>query len=40
MDLRTTVSWRSEVEAAWERLRGAVVRPSRAPEATPRGRLR
>jgi len=40
MDLRTTVTWRSEVGAAWERLRGAVVRPSRAPEATPRGRLR
>jgi GNAT superfamily N-acetyltransferase len=39
MDLRTTVTWRSEVEAAWERLRG-VVRPSRAPEATPRSRLR
>jgi GNAT superfamily N-acetyltransferase len=38
MDLRTTVPWRREVEAAWGRLVG-VVRPapktSRAPKATP-----
>jgi hypothetical protein len=37
MDLRTTVTWRREVEEAWERLVG-VVRPapktSRAPKAT------
>jgi predicted N-acetyltransferase YhbS len=38
MDLRTAVSWKSEVEAALERLVGAVrtTRPRRAPEATPR----
>jgi GNAT superfamily N-acetyltransferase len=33
MDLRTTVSWRDEVEAAIERLVGAV-RPATRPEAT------
>jgi hypothetical protein len=38
MDLRTTVTWRSEVEAALERLVGAVrpVRP--APKVTGPGR--
>lgn len=39
MDLRTTVSWKSEVEAALERLVGVVrpvSRPRRAPEGTPR----
>jgi GNAT superfamily N-acetyltransferase len=39
MDLRTTVSWRSDLEAAWARLRGTVA-PAHAREATPRGRLR
>lgn len=39
MDLRTTLPWRSEVEAALERLVGAVrpqTAPRRAPEGTPR----
>lgn len=39
MDLRTTLRWRSEVEAAVERLVGAVrpsPKPRRAPEAAPR----
>ncbi len=39
MDLRTALSWRSEVEAALERLVGAVrpaTQPRRAPEGTPR----
>jgi hypothetical protein len=39
MDLRTAVSWKSEVEAALERLVGVVrpvAAPRRAPEATPR----
>lgn len=39
MDLRTTVTWRSEVEAALERLVGVVrpaPKPGRAPHATPR----
>jgi GNAT superfamily N-acetyltransferase len=39
MDLRTAVSWKSEVEAALERLMGVVrpvAAPRRAPEATPR----
>ena len=31
MDLRSLVTWRGEVEAAWERLRGVVRRPHRAP---------
>lgn len=31
MDLRSLVTWRAEVEAAWERIRGVVRRPSRAP---------
>jgi GNAT superfamily N-acetyltransferase len=39
MDLRTTVSWRSDLEAAWARLRGSVA-PAHATEAAPRGRLR
>ena len=39
MDLRTAVSWKSEVEAALERLVGVVrptPKPRRAPEAAPR----
>ncbi len=39
MDLRTALSWKSEVEAALERLVGAVrpaTQPRRAPEGTPR----
>ena len=39
MDLRSTVTWRSEVEAALEKLVGVVrpaPKPRRAPEATPR----
>ena len=39
MDLRTALSWKSEVEAALERLVGVVrpvTAPRRAPEATPR----
>ncbi len=39
MDLRTALPWRSEVEAALERLVGAVrptPKPRRAPEGTPR----
>lgn len=31
MELRSLVTWRDEVEAAWERLVGAVRRPSKAP---------
>ena len=31
MDLRSLVTWRGEVEAAWERIRGVVRRPHRAP---------
>ncbi len=42
MELRTAITWKTEVEAALERLVGAV-RPSpkatRSPEPTPRGRL-
>ena len=40
MDLRTTVTWRSEVEAALERLRRRRAPAARATEAAPRGRLR
>jgi len=39
MDLRTALTWRSEVEAALERLVGVVrptPKPRRAPEGTPR----
>ena len=43
MDLRTAVTWKSEVEAALERLVGVVrpaPKPRRAPEATPRSEER
>lgn len=43
MDLRTALSWKSEVEAALERLVGAVrphAEPRRAPEGTPRSENR
>lgn len=43
MDLRTALPWRSEVEAALERLVGAVrptPEPRRAPEGTPRSEKR
>jgi len=42
MDLRTAITWRSEVEAALERLVGAVRPPpktTRAPKATRAGRM-
>ncbi|MGZ5400782.1 MAG: GNAT family N-acetyltransferase, partial [Nocardioides sp.] len=43
MDLRTALTWKSEVEAALERLVGAVrpaPKPRRAPEGTPRSEER
>ena len=36
MELRSLVTWRDEVEAAWERLVGAVRRPRHAPTPVPR----
>lgn len=36
MEMRSLVTWRGEVEAAWERIVGAVRRPQRAPVPAPR----
>lgn len=36
MEMRSLVTWRSEVEAAWERIVGAVRRPKHAPAPVPR----
>lgn len=36
MEMRSLVTWRGEVEAAWERLVGAVRRPRHAPAPVPR----
>lgn len=40
MELRSLVTWRDEVEAAWERLVGAVRRPARKPTPAARTRAR
>lgn len=36
MEMRSLVTWRGEVEAAWERIVGAVRRPRHAPTPVPR----